>query len=153
MLLLGFELHDVLRVVVGVVLVFLTVFRRELSCNRGYHPDDEQAGGGLQEDKDEQYSCSSSSSLHNNDCDGDHGTSSSKIIRRRKSSSALPSLSMASSHDADGTNNCGKNKEDPTEEILESAGLFLSGGPFLAVGEYKLHLDVVVGEEIMYRCL
>ena len=59
---------------------------------------------------------------------------------------------MASPHDTDGTNNCGKNKEDPTEEILESAGLFLSGGPFLAVGEYKLDLDVV-GEEIMYRCL
>ena len=43
MLVLGFELlvEDVLRVVVGVALGLLTIYRRELSSNRAYHPNED----------------------------------------------------------------------------------------------------------------
>mmetsp|Transcript_21358 Transcript_21358/g.46359 ORF Transcript_21358/g.46359 Transcript_21358/m.46359 type:complete len:666 (+) Transcript_21358:107-2104(+) len=147
MLVLGFELEDVLRVGVGIILGLLTAYRRELSCNRGYHPEDENNDSlgesihrrllqaGMPRDRN-----ISSSSLHANDDDDDGNINPSRLIRRRKSSSALPNMSAYHEDDEhhhqhgtttkDYPNNI--NKEDPTEELLESAGLFLSGGPFLA---------------------
>lgn len=127
MLLLGFEPQDVLRVTVGIALGLLTIFRRELSCNRGYHPDDDDPLGdsshrllqaGVSEERGETNS-----------------DSPSRLIRRRKSSSALPSMAASDEQhdnmDANNSATCTNNNEDPTEELLESAGLFLSGGPFL----------------------
>eukprot|EP00584_Thalassiosira_punctigera_P019305 CAMPEP_0172552332 /NCGR_PEP_ID=MMETSP1067-20121228/44265_1 /TAXON_ID=265564 ORGANISM="Thalassiosira punctigera, Strain Tpunct2005C2" /NCGR_SAMPLE_ID=MMETSP1067 /ASSEMBLY_ACC=CAM_ASM_000444 /LENGTH=646 /DNA_ID=CAMNT_0013340289 /DNA_START=25 /DNA_END=1965 /DNA_ORIENTATION=- len=134
MLILGFELQDVLQVVVGVALGLLTVYRRELSCNRGYQNDDDGMGdslhrgllqAGLLEGKDSS----------NDDDDVDDGRRSpSRRIRRRKSSSALPNMTgyLDDEHHHLVKNPCTTNNEDPTEELLEAAGLFLSGGPFLA---------------------
>ncbi|KAL7540043.1 hypothetical protein ACHAXR_009812 [Thalassiosira sp. AJA248-18] len=124
--LLGFELQDVLRVVVGIALGLLTVYRRELSCNRGYHPDDED---------DELLG---DNSYH-------RWSLERRTIPRTNSSSALPSMTPPHHDDELDTSTHRalrratltsfgppKSNDDPTEELLDSAGLFLSGGPFLA---------------------
>mmetsp|Transcript_10174 Transcript_10174/g.22037 ORF Transcript_10174/g.22037 Transcript_10174/m.22037 type:complete len:643 (-) Transcript_10174:67-1995(-) len=144
MLLLGFEIEDVLRVVLGVTLGLLTIYRRELSCNRGYHPNDDESGledslhhrllqAGLLEERE-------GWSLYDDFGVGNNGGGGSPL-RRRKSSPSLPT--MTSSRDLDDDDEHRQqhnitqestrvNQNDPTEELLESAGLFLSGGPFLA---------------------
>ena len=140
MLVLGFELQDVLRAVVGLALGILTVYRRELSSNRAYHPNeinDEQR------QREDELICTSddgrSSSSNSN-----YDTTPRSRIRRRKSSSAISSMTESSSSDMQHLNNSDRQQhnnsrrsqqhnEDPTEELLESAGLILSGGPFLAV--------------------
>mmetsp|Transcript_4097 Transcript_4097/g.10408 ORF Transcript_4097/g.10408 Transcript_4097/m.10408 type:complete len:639 (-) Transcript_4097:238-2154(-) len=139
MILLGFELEDVLRVVVGIALGLLTVYRRELSCNRDYHPDenDEALGdsahyrfshtGPLQE-RDRYHS------YGEDELDGSE--SPSRVLKRSSSSSALHSMAVSNQDDEDiHTNNsdAGQKNEDSTEELLESAGMFLSGGPFLYI--------------------
>jgi len=140
MLLLGFEVQDILRVVVGIALALLTVYRRELSSNRGYHPDEDNAS----EDIGSSYPLGQgASSLLNSDgevSNADNDTPPPPKIRRRKSSSALPSMTASSyqSNDDDDIHSATvtaseKNSRDPTEELLESAGLILSGGPFLAM--------------------
>ena len=148
MLVLGFELlaEDVLRVVVGVALGLLTIYRRELSSNRAYHPneDDETLLGNsyhrLMQRDNVSDSNKSSASLNNNNDDNGNDTPTMGL-RRRKSSSALPSMTASSPHHREihqhhehsnhPINN--NNNEDPTEVLLESAGLVLSGGPFLAM--------------------
>ena len=96
MLLLGFEVQDILRVVVGIALALLTVYRRELSSNRGYHPDEDNAS----EDIISSYPLGQgASSLLNSDgevSNADNDTPPPPKIRRRKSSSALPSMTASS---------------------------------------------------------
>lgn len=151
MLLLGVELQDVLRVVVGIALGLLTVYRRELSCNRGYHPDDDDDEndtaaysqhrryyGSLSERGRTRESAEHVSSPSFHDGNNIHSSSRTGLIRRRKSSSALPNM-IASIHQDDenhrinstSSSSCNKTNGDATEELLESAGLSLSGGPFL----------------------
>ena len=140
MLLLGYEAEDVLRVIVGITLGLLTVYRRELSCNRGYHPDenDDPLGDSthhrLMQLQSSVHASHSSSSFQDDNGTADEDSNPTRRIRRRNSSSALPSMASSpnTNNDADSENRRRKNNEDPTEELLESAGLFLSGGPFLA---------------------
>jgi hypothetical protein len=136
MLLLGFEPQDVLRVVVGIALGLLTVYRRELSCNRDYHPDE----------YNETLWNSEHGSMHERGGDtgdspplrDDHDASSiARVISRRKSSSSLLTDLDEDRREMDVISN--KNKEDPTEELLESAGFFLSGGPFLHMAIAVFH--------------
>jgi len=141
MLLLGFEIHDVIRVVVGIALGLLTVYRRELSCNRSYHPDDDDDTLGESAHhrlSHEEGTLQERDGPSNSDHDGNNN-SPSGVIRRRASSSALSSM-IASQHDDDeqqhhvmdaNFSTAVKKNEDSTEELLESAGMFLSGGPFL----------------------
>ncbi len=149
MLLLGFEPQDVLRVIVGIALGLLTFYRRELSCNRDYHPDEfDEALSGNCEDwpsvHDGQRAMADSLSPRD-----DHGSPSKdpsieRAIPRRKSSSSL--LTAASNYDEDRPVmyvNHNRNNEDPTEELLESAGFFLSGGPFLYMAVAIFHHLVV----------
>lgn len=130
MLLLGFEIYEVIRVVVGIALGLLTVYRRELSCNRSYHPDDDDDTLG--------ESAHHRLSHEKGPLQDDENDSPSRVIRRRASSSALSSMAGAD-HDEqhnqfmDDISKAGKNNENSTEELLESAGLFLSGGPFLYI--------------------
>ena len=63
------------------------------------------------------------------------------MIPRRKSSSSL--LTAASYHEEVMDVIPEKNNEDPTEELLESAGFFLSGGPFLHMAIAVFHHLVV----------
>ena len=137
MLLPGCEPQDVLRVVVGIALGLLTVYRRELSCNRDYHPDEYDETLGRSEH---------GPSLHDRDGDtadsspirDDHDTPSiARVISRRKSSSSLLTDHAEDRRVMDVISN--KNKEDPTEELLESAGFFLSGGPFLHMAIAVFH--------------
>lgn len=147
MLLLGVELQDILRVVVGIALGLLTVYRRELSCNRGYHPDDDDdendaEGSRYYGSLSERGKIHTAEQLSSHDGRNIHIHSSSRtgLIRRRKSSSALPNM-IASVHQDDehhrihnvtaSSSSSNKNNTDATEELLESAGLSLSGGPFL----------------------
>ena len=139
MLVLGFELQDILRAVVGVALGILTVYRRELSSNRAYHPNETQQ----REDESSNYICISDDGRSSSDNSSFADTTPRSRIRRRKSSSAISSMTESSSNDMQHNNNdthhnnssrrSQQHNEDPTEELLESAGLILSGGPFLAV--------------------
>lgn len=112
----------ILRVLIGVVLGLLTVYRRDLSSNREYHTD----GDALDTRCEETISRSQSTTA---DKWGECSPGESKgNLRRRASSSSLPSLCntppRAPKH---------IRRSDPTEELLESAGFVFSGGPFLAV--------------------
>lgn len=131
---LGYELEDVLRVMVGIVLGLLTVYRRELSCNRGYHPD-ENDDPLVDSIHSRLLQRRHSSSIDETDgCDGDNDDLPTGNIRRRKSSSSLPSM-IASPPDENNASPSAadRNKyDDPTENLLDSVGLSLSGGPFLA---------------------
>ncbi|KAL7552232.1 hypothetical protein ACHAWF_016543 [Thalassiosira exigua] len=153
MLLLGFELEDVARVAIGTALVLLTIYRRELSCNRGYHPASEdgaeaislsRSGDDFLRESDRRrrlfdagvsYRGADGSSPSREDVrdgDGDDDGTPSRLVRRA-STPALPSLSMTREEDL---NNADEARgEDPTGELLESAGLLLSGGPFLAMAK------------------
>lgn len=141
MLILGFELEDVFRIAISIALGLLTVYRRELSCNRGYHPDDEaindeHSGGGnlhrpgpqagLLQERDWPL-------LRADFNTGNRGIMPPRlVIRRHRSSSALHSMvHFHADHEHHHHHNV-TDPADPTEELLESAGLFLSGGPFLA---------------------
>lgn len=108
----------IIRVAVGIVLGLLTVYRREMSCNREYQdngPNDEVPLNGIES--------------ANRLCDQQGDLFCKRGgIRRRKSSSCLPSQN-ASNETAVENHKC----NDPTEELLESAGFLFSGGPFLAV--------------------
>jgi len=144
MTMLGFELEDVFCVLVSIALGLLTVYRRELSCNRGYHPDDHDEnieGGYLQ------HLVPQAGSLQERDwptlrVDCNSGSRSyippRLLIRRHRSLSALHSTtSCHNDREHHHLHNFAESKKmkleaDPTEELLESAGLFLSGGPFLA---------------------
>lgn len=129
----GFEIQDVFRVAFGIFLGLLTVYRRELSSNRSYHNDDDTLA------ESAHYRLSQETEPSQQDRNNREGSDScpSKVIRRRASSAALSSMATFD-HDEqqhnqfiDDFSKAGKKDDDPTEELLESAGLFLSGGPFL----------------------
>ncbi len=123
MMILGFEMEDVLRVVIGVTLGLLTIYRREMSCNRVFH--EEETSFDANDDNNRPIDGSKLETIHDEQ-------NRRKFIRRRKSSSSLPSLtSRRSTPELDGVRK--DQRDDATEELLEAAGLFLSGGPFLAV--------------------
>ena len=139
MLVLGFELlaEDVLRVICILCMSLLTIYRRELSSNRAYHPNEDDENETLLDNSDvmqinvSDSNNDSSASLNDND-------TPTMGLRRRKSSSALPSMTDSSPHNREiqqHINHPINNNinEDPTEVLLESAGLVLSGGPFLAM--------------------
>ena len=131
-MILGYEIEDILRVVIGVTLGLLTIFRREMSCNRVFHEEDEtllDINPANEDEDSSRPSLEGSSSKFETIRDEQNKR---KSIRRRKSSSSLPSLtSPRNTPELEGV---GKDQyDDPTEELLEAAGLFLSGGPFLAV--------------------
>jgi len=141
MLVLGFELQDILRAVVGIALGILTVYRRELSSNRAYHPNEINDEQRQREDESStNIICTSDDGRISSDNNSCTDTKPRSRIRRRKSSSAISSMTE-SSNDMQHLNNNNNSRqpsrrnmnEDPTEELLESAGLILSGGPFLAV--------------------
>ena len=109
----------IIRVAVGIALGLLTVYRREMSCNREYQdddgPNDEVPLNGIDvanrhSDKQGELFCKRGG------------------IRRRKSSSSLPTLNASNETTVET-----QKHSDPTEELLESAGFLFSGGPFLAV--------------------
>ena len=115
----------ILRVVAGVLLGLLTVYRREMSCNREYQDRSDEF------DPTECEVCEDRSIIQASTTNWRRGfTLRDDIrcnnIRRRASSSSLPTLCNRDSP----TSN---NRNDPTEELLESAGFMFSGGPFLAV--------------------
>ena len=126
----GCEIEDILRVVIGIVLGLLTIFRREMSCNREFHEEEtvevnNDRNFSNAEDDSTPLQCSKPETVYDKQ-------NKRKPIRRRKSSSSIPSLT--STITCSGVEEAGKDQyDDPTEELLESAGLFLSGGPFLAV--------------------
>lgn len=143
MLLLGFEPQDVLRVAVGIALGLLTVYRRELSCNRDYHPDEYDETLGNREHGPSLHDRGGDSSDSSPLRDDHEIPSRAMVIPRRKSSS---SLLTASHHDENRRVTdviSDKNNEDPTEELLESAGFFLSGGPFLHIAIAVFHHLVI----------
>ncbi|KAL7503327.1 hypothetical protein ACHAXN_001129 [Cyclotella atomus] len=109
-----------IRVFIGLILGLLTVFRRDLSCNREYHPDD---------DDDLSTRHESSPDIADQWEERDRSNEQKGNLRRRASSSSLPTLCNTPTRAAAAK----QMRRDPTEEILESASLFLSGGPFLAV--------------------
>ncbi|KAL7497323.1 hypothetical protein ACHAWT_005770 [Skeletonema menzelii] len=129
MTIFGCEMEDILRVAIGIALGLLTIFRREMSCNREFHEEETEVNKDRHPSNVEQDSrpleCSKLEPIHDKQ-------SKQIPIRRRKSSSSIPSLT--STRTCSGAEEAGKDQyDDPTEELLESAGLFLSGGPFLAV--------------------
>lgn len=130
----------ILRFVVGIVLGLLTVYRREMSCNRVYHPED------VVDEQQRQEQRRGDSSLHGARKDEDNNSNAvgadeqqSSLIRRRNSSSDLATMFQSNDDHNQHHNNTSNNKhrqhtnDDPTEELLESAGFFFSGGPFLAI--------------------
>ena len=153
MLLLGVELQDVISVVIGIALVLLTIFRRELSCNRDYYNSDDELfdEGTNDEPRRHQTAAAAAAAIvvdspPVHDYDHETPTGSARVISRRKSSSSL--LSLLSAATTSSTTSLltvvGENNErshhninhdnyddDPTDELLESVGCFLSGGPFL----------------------
>mmetsp|Transcript_11225 Transcript_11225/g.19179 ORF Transcript_11225/g.19179 Transcript_11225/m.19179 type:complete len:613 (-) Transcript_11225:65-1903(-) len=131
MIVIGYEMEDILRVVVGIVLGLLTIFRREMSCNREFH--DEETVDDNNNDRNPSNAEEDSIPLECSKLETTHDElSKRKSIRRRKSSSSLPSLTSPRTSSV--VEEVVKDQyDDPTEELLESAGLFLSGGPFLAV--------------------
>jgi len=104
------------------LLALLTVFRREMSCNRVY--SDEEEVSGSESRRGRLISCS-----------GD--LDSNCRLERKRSSSALPSSTARRRHNilegAKGSEESGGGVDDPTEELLEAAGRFCSGGPLLAM--------------------
>jgi cytochrome b involved in lipid metabolism len=113
----------ILRVVIGIILGFLTFYRRDLSCNREYQTVDttslDTAVGGDRESVNHKTANKS----WNNSIRKENNRSN---LRRRASSSSLPTLGNTPQQ----TEN---RRGDPTEELLESAGFLFSGGPFLAI--------------------
>lgn len=132
MIILGFDVEDILRVVIGVTLGLLTIYRREMSCNRVFH-EEEQILDNIDDKNNNNPSGESGDSIDENKIH-DRKNKGRQPIRRRKSSSSIPSLVSPQNDGASEEGSYGNHQsEDPTEELLESAGLFLSGGPFLAV--------------------
>lgn len=156
MLLLGVEVQDVISVVIGIALFLLTIFRRELSCNRDYYnSDDELFDEGTNDEPSLRHHHQTATAaavvvdsppVH--DYDHETPTGVARVITRRKSSSSLLSLLSAANTSTCSTTSLltvvGENNEsihhniyhdnyddDPTDELLESVGFFLSGGPFL----------------------
>eukprot|EP00574_Skeletonema_japonicum_P014570 CAMPEP_0201737470 /NCGR_PEP_ID=MMETSP0593-20130828/42458_1 /ASSEMBLY_ACC=CAM_ASM_000672 /TAXON_ID=267983 /ORGANISM="Skeletonema japonicum, Strain CCMP2506" /LENGTH=613 /DNA_ID=CAMNT_0048231451 /DNA_START=64 /DNA_END=1905 /DNA_ORIENTATION=+ len=143
MILLGYEMEDILRVVIGIVLGLLTIFRREMSCNREFH--EEEIAAGNDDDRNTSRELDSSTQCSKLETINDE-QNKRKSIRRRKSSSSLPSLtSPRTSSEVKRAKRAGN---DPTEDLLESAGLFLSGGPFLAV--FVAVFDHLVASTYLY---
>lgn len=144
MIVLGYEMEDILRVVIGIVLGLLTIFRREMSCNREFHDEDTVAVSDNSRDPSNEevdsipLECSKLETRHDEQ-------SKQNSIRRRKSSSSLPSLTSTRTRSSSEVERVGN---DPTEELLESAGLFLSGGPFLAV--FVAVFDHLVASTYLY---
>jgi len=131
MIVLGYEMEDILRVVIGIVLGLLTIFRREMSCNREFHEEETVAVNDNSRDPSSEEVDSNQLERSKQLVTIHDEQNKQKSIRRRKSSSSLPSLTLTSTpRTSSEVERVGK---DPTEELLESAGLFLSGGPFLAV--------------------
>jgi hypothetical protein len=129
MMILGLEMEDILRVVIGVTLGLLTIYRREMSCNRVFHEEEtfrvDDGNNSYPPKAEEASSAIEGSKLEESIHDEQN-------IRRRKSSSSLPSLT---SPRRTTELECVRKdqRDDATEELLEAAGLFLSGGPFLSV--------------------
>ncbi|KAL7479955.1 hypothetical protein ACHAW6_005671 [Cyclotella cf. meneghiniana] len=135
----------ILRVVVGVSLGLLTVYRREMSCNREYRPEDDDAwtlgSSGVEGPRGDLVAgirdCAPSGQEVAQLSDGgvlhDDSRRNTTLIRRRASSSSLPSLCSGPSTSVQQDITKPRSYDDPTEELLESAGFLFSGGPFLAV--------------------
>lgn len=101
-----------LRILIGIALGLLTVYRREMSCNREYQDAESPRGSG---DVGTPWGGAA------------RGRDAEKLLTKSASSSSLPALSHPSTTSPNHT------RGDPTEELLESASTLFSGGPFLAV--------------------
>lgn len=149
MIILGFAIEDILRVAIGVTLGLLTVYRREMSCNRVFHEHEDDDNTGNPAKKESAIDEGNLKQENRIRSFYDGNSKDLKPIRRRASSSSLPSLTSSGNAPEE---NCGKYQRiDPTEELLESAGLFLSGGPFLAV--FIAVLDHLVACTYVYALL
>ena len=127
MIVIGYEIEDILRVIIGIALGLLTIFRREMSCNREFHEEDTLGANENSHHLNVESELIQTGWMKNETTS--YEQNNSKTIKRRNSFSSLPSLTSRRN-----TLEARKGQHsDATEELLEAASLFCSGGPFLAV--------------------